>query len=165
MIPTRLGQQFNTGTVLGFNSRSGSIMIFSNTLTRVDWHEYKDQEQVYANALALYPVGYMCPSKEDFLALTNVDDFVTDVFLDVKYLHHITAHLTNCKLLGQHQKYPSFLLTRPDASINKYDCFIHFYVFEDNRKLFAEFYEYKSSKDYGTLIPVLKINGENCDSY
>ena len=66
MTPTRFNQQYNGGTVVGFNSSTGSVIIFSNKFVNNPSVTLLRTELAQLDTLRNYPEGYKWPSLQTF---------------------------------------------------------------------------------------------------
>lgn len=157
MILTRLGAQYNSGTVVGFNSSTGSVIIIANTAILVQSFDYIQFQLVKQSTLKDYPSGYVWPSLNDFWTL-GVDLQEPKLF-ENKY---VLVIIKKCKILDNMER--CFLLTNyASSSKGKFSHSICQIL--AGSKVTAHIGSYRFGWNYGHLLPVLYINGENCDTY
>lgn len=155
MIPTRLGSQYNSGTVVGFSSSTGSLIVMANTATSVQSFDYIQFQSVKQATLKNYPSGYVWPSLIDFQSLG----------VDLKEMSpvntYVLAIIKKCKILDSMDR--CFLLT--DYVSSSRGKFFHSIcqIFSVDVSG-AHVGTYGFGWNYGHLLPVFHINGENCDT-
>lgn len=155
MIPTRLGAHYNSGTVVGFNSYTGSLIVMANTATSVRSFDYIQIQSVKQSTLKNYPSGYVWPSLIDFQSL-GVE--LTDPISPVNT--YVLAIVKKCKILDSMGQ--CFLLT--DYVSSSTGKFFHSICQICSVKVSASIGTYAFGWNYGHLLPVFHINGENCDT-
>lgn len=69
MIPTRLNQRFNCGTVAGFKKETGEIILVADRAVYVDDYYSSEFEQIQSETLQQYPAGYKWPSVAEIKTL------------------------------------------------------------------------------------------------
>ena len=157
MIPTRLGTKFKDGVVAGFNRKTGSVLVFANSLTHVSRFKQQDFELVKTTSLEKFPTGYTWPTHHDFESLS----VTIPLSLSTTFVYILPA------ILNYH--YPVdrylYLLTCSHATIRndvRYClCSIDLLHIEHDIYVNYGFYNYKCNS--GHLIPVFYINGVNCN--
>lgn len=167
MIPTRLNQQFNSGTVTGFNRKTGSVIVFSNTVTnKVHSLGPYDHINTEYSTLKMYPAGYQWPKLSDFDHLTinhEVSYFGDPISLNAEhFLQQVIPQMLDPKV-----RVPYCLLTATYNGVNEYDepeIFTDIVLRQDyfNRWVIQKF-SHSSGRHYGNLLPVITINGSNAD--
>ena len=159
MIPTRLGAKYNGGTVVGFNSRTGSILVLANSAVFVNRCFPGDFLQVSADSLKSFPEGYQWPTVHDFYSLGFNDDWTLET-PKCKYVFNVVGQLA----ILPNASSQVFLTSSTDAeSFN--ECLQYRYqVVKTSNTLYARLSLYGAAYSDGYLIPVYYINGDNCDS-
>lgn len=156
MIPTRLNQQFNQGTVVGFSKTTGAVVVFANTIGYVDKFNSLSFERMQQESLAAYPTGYRWPTRDDFYhsMCRRLDRRLYEMDHLVK--QNLIHHLCICR----DKDY--YLVTREWFNDTKFlsQVFITF----RGRTTFVSSGVY-STLTMGNLIPVMRINGHNCESF
>ena len=66
MIPTRLGQKYKGGSLVGFDKSKSKLLVASNTVKYISSYLYHDVDNVRTLSLLDYPEGYQWPSVNDF---------------------------------------------------------------------------------------------------
>ena len=154
MIPTRLGAQYNSGTVVGFSSSTGSLIVMANTATSVQSFDYIQFQSVKQATLKNYPSGYVWPSLIDFQSLG----------VDLKEMSpvntYVLAIIKKCKIFDSMEQ--CFLLT--DYVSSARGKFFHSICQIFSVEVSAYIGTYGFGWNYGHLLPVFHINGENCDT-
>lgn len=155
MIPTRLNQQFNQGTVVGFSKTTGAVVVFANTIGYVDKFNSSSFERMQQESLAAYPTGYQWPTSDDFYhsmcrrigrRLYEMDPLVKQ---------NLIHRLCICS----DKDY--YLVTRECINNTK---FVQVYMkFRGCTSLVSS--GLYSKLTMGNLIPVMRINGHNCESF
>ena len=155
MILTRLNQQFNQGTVVGFSKTTGAVVVFANTIGYVEKFNSSSFERMQQESLAAYPTGYRWPTRDDFYhsmcrsighGLYEMDPLVEQ---------HLIHHLCKCRDKDYN------LVTRECIAAAKFlQMSIKFrgYTSFVSRRLYSNL----TMRD---LIPVMQINGHNCESF
>ena len=82
MIPTRFNQQYKGGTVVGFNSSAGSVIIFSNNCVNTPSATLLSFDQAQKDTLRDYPKGYKWPSVQTFNCVLESGRVVTSTAID-----------------------------------------------------------------------------------
>lgn len=77
LIPTRFNQQYKGGTVVGFDSSTGSVIIFSNNCVNDLSATLLSFEQAQLDTLRDYPKGYKWPSVQTFNCVLESGRVVT----------------------------------------------------------------------------------------
>ena len=148
MIPTRLNQRFNSGTVAGFKKETGEIIIVADRAVYVDDYYLSEFEQIQSETLQQYPAGYKWPSVAE-IKILNIHTIEFCMKLKQKFLG--TQLLTNRIL---------WLVTRDHIVNNQHASFFMYYLHLEfnnlnNLKEFCDtFYEGENS---GWLCPIALI--------
>ena len=160
MIPTRLGTKFKDGVVAGFNRNTGSVLVFANSLTHVPRFKHQDFETVKTTSLEEFPPGYTWPTQHDFeslsvtspLSLSTTFVYILPAILNFNYRYPVDRYL--------------YLLTCSHSIIRnevRYClCSIDLPHIEHN--IYVNYGFYNHNCNGGHLIPVLYINGVNCNT-
>ena len=156
MIPTRLGVKYKEGTVVGFNSRTGSILVLANSAVFVNPCVPSDFLQVSAESLKSFPEGYKWPTAHDFYSLGFNDDWTLET-PKCKYVFNVVGQLAilpnDCA---------QFFLTSSTDTGAFNECLQYRYQFvKTSNTLYARLRLYRTAYSDGYLIPVYYINGNN----
>lgn len=155
MIPTRLNQQFNQGTVVGFSKTTGAVVVFANTIGYVDKFNSLSFERMQQESLAAYPTGYQWPTSDDFYhsmcRIVSCGLYEMDPLVKQNLIHHLC--------ICRDKDY--YLVTRECIDDTK---FLQVYITFRGRTAFVSSGLY-STLTMGNLIPVMRINGHNCESF
>ena len=149
MIPTRLGVKYKEGTVVGFNSRTGSILVFADSSVFVPTYDQSDFLQVSADSLKSFPEGYKWPTAHDFYSLGFNEDWNSPPFVN----RHNVDKNDGLRLVTRSIKSNSSFI-----SLQFYCHMVNFH------KKFGRVGVYNRNVNCGVLNPVYYINGANCDS-
>lgn len=150
-LPTRVGQQCNGGTVVGFNTQSGSVIVCANYSLLLSGTTHPATTLSYRETLESFPAGYEWPLITDF-----VNWQTTRCSIDYGCL---IAHL---KKVFNGRSWARLAVQLPDKSLN-FDSFRILLVSLDH-KTSASILDY-TAIIHGRLVPVFKLTGDNCDSY
>ena len=82
MTPTRFNQQYKGGTVVGFDSSTGSVIIFSNSYVNTPSATLLSFEQAQKATLRDYPKGYKWPSVQTFNCVLESGRVVTPIAIN-----------------------------------------------------------------------------------
>lgn len=160
MIPTRLNQHYNSGTVVGFNSSTGSVLVMANSTVSVPRYPGYHFTAIQQSTLANYPSGYKWPSLLDFCSLRCNRTLNSHSVLNDNYFREKLNRLSS-----QDNVLDRYLVTS-DVKESALCCGRYYYnlveVFE--RNCYSRIAHVACSHNNGWLIPVLYINGENCDT-
>lgn len=154
MIPTRIGSQYNDGTVVGFNSATGSVVVFANTKTRVSEFFLKDFDNVQANTLQDYPNGYRWPAGGDFNCVVDIGEISTAEMRKVSQMFAFYM----CRWFSNYDFV--FLLTS-EYNREGRSGFVDIMfsrIINDNTWTCKKSV-LNANSNYGWLIPVFEING------
>ena len=146
MIPTRLHQPFNNGVVLGFNRESGSVIVASKCYYHIDEFDlttisYKIKQTEQSST------GYTWPS------ILDLETVAVEIANMISFLR--SAHLVNICLVTK------TVVVDSEGDLKMSQLFLNN---RDNQTSIARD-NYGSNSCYGDLIPMMHINGENCDTY
>ena len=154
MIPTRVRQQYKEGSLMGFNPKTGKLLIVANRSTYIEYYLPHERDQVYQQSLANYPQGCSQPTVDDFKAI-KIQDIVRCIAVsgcalsNVRHRQEDFAWFVTCNVVGRKSK-PLYRL----VVINNYSSEV------GQVKLFST----DAASNDGYLCPVLRINGSNCES-
>ena len=156
MIPTRLGAKYKEGTVVGFNSRTGSILVFADSSVFVPTYDQSDFLQVSAESLKSFPEGYKWPTAHDFYSLGFNDDWTSETS-ECKYVFNVVGQLA----ILPNDSAQFFLTSSTDTGAFN-ECLQYRYQFvKTSNTLYARLSLYGAAYSDGYLIPVYYINGNN----
>lgn len=146
MIPTRLYQTFQSGRVLGFNPLTGSVMCFHDNGFDYPMFDPNSIDSVIEKTMRAYP-GYTWPTIDDLEVAVDLLQFTYES--ESAYMYLSSRSIANQDLYDTGE--PSLFMiqlrfafgtpyTRERVWFDKQTC-------------------------NGVVLPVLYINGENCDTY
>ena len=160
MIPTRLGAKYNRGTVVGFNSRTGSILVFANSFVVVDHFYHCQFTSVQEESLKSFPEGYKWPTVHDFYSLGVTNELTPSPLFD--YTRKLIRSLIEFRSDTQFQH---FYLVSCSTRLGSENTMLYFQcgvAWEPTETVGCDFFS--SLHNNGNLIPVFYINGADCDS-
>ena len=160
MIPTRLGAKYKEGTVVGFNSRTGSILVFANSVVVVDHFYHCQFTSVQEESLKSFPEGYKWPTEHDFYSLGVSNELKPSPLFN--YTRKLIRPLINFRTKTW---FRYFYLVSCSTRLNSENTMLYFQcgvAWEPTETVGCDFF--RSSYNNGNLIPVYYINGANCDS-
>ena len=162
MIPTRLNQQFNRGTVVGFDLRTGSVLVMANSAVSVPSYPDHLFESIQRLTLENYPRGYKWPTQLDFRSLISPSDSEWVPVMSGHFRQHLFR--LNFVTTPRSSYYINYLVTS-STKVNSETGIIRYWIvgIKSSDDLYAQMDNYFINS--GMLIPVLYINGENCDTY
>ena len=156
MIPTRLNQQFNRGTVVGFDSNTGSIVVIANTALAVKQYDCDNASTVFAAALTEFPGGYVVPTSRDFNVIVKSAARRTLTLTDIA---HRVFERQSCI---RRRMFMHLITSDPHVVQQKCVEFRQMFVNRiDNNTTTLTYVLVSERSSYGYLIPFLKINGSN----
>lgn len=146
MIPTRLYQTFQSGRVLGFNSLTGSVMCFHDNGFDYPTFDPNSIDFVIEKTMRAYP-GYTWPSIDDLEVAVELLQFTHES--EAAYVYLSSRSIANQDLHDTGEPSPFMIQLR----------FAFGTPYTRKRALFSK------QTCNGLVLPVLYINGENCDTY
>ena len=146
MIPTRLHQKFKNGVVLGFNRGSGSVLVASKCYYCIDDFDLNTIAAKIKQTEQRAP-GYTWPS------ISDVETVAAKFANMISFLR--SAHLVNICLVTK------TVVVDSEGEPRMRQLFL--YNRDGRTSITRE--NYGSNFCYGDLIPMMHINGENCDTY
>ena len=160
MIPTRLGAKYKEGTVVGFNSRTGSILVFANSFVVVDYFRHRQFTSVQEESLKSFPEGYKWPTEHDFYSLGVTNELTPSPLFN--YARKLIRHLIEFRTRIW---FRNFYLVSCSTRLGSENTVLYFQckvVWEPTETVGCDFF--MAVYNNGNLIPVYYINGANCDS-
>ena len=163
VIPTRLGVSYKTGTVVGFNPNTGSVLVFANRFVDIHNFEHHEFPTVRDESLKHYPDGFQWPSKSDFQHLGI--PFHPPLIRVGLYIEKV---LNRARLTSLQPQWPCYLVSRTSVRVSSNEhnyvlCRIVYFV-ENNFRIFARLGTYTCDMNNGLLLPVYYITGNNCNN-
>ena len=145
MIPTRLNQRFNRGTVAGFKKETGEIILVADRAVCVDDYSFSEFGQIQLDTLQQYPAGYKWPSVAE---IKKLDRRTIEFCGKLKQKFLGTQLLTNRIL---------WLVTRDCIVNDQYASFFMYYLHLESNNL-KEFYDtFYEGENNGWLCPIALI--------
>ncbi len=157
MIPTRMHQSFKCGVVLGFNKLTGAVVCAHPCTVDVDGFDNEEIDSKIKETMQSYPSGYTWPLISDLDAI--VDE------LTIKYKGRELTYFVSRSLVESYSYITGEFeqqMIQMRFSSNSNNCYYYLRQFPD---CFYSHRNFDSHENEGCLIPVLLINGENCDTY
>ena len=149
-LPTRIGQQFNEGSVVGFNTRSGCVIVCANhsLLLRSEIHPVTTLS--HSESLESFPTGYSWPLITDFDRWETISCSI-DYFCLLEHLTKVFSGRSWARLAVQ--------LPNGTFSFDSYRIIL--VSLEHKTSVVVDY----TDVIHGRLVPVFKLNGANCNSY
>lgn len=146
MIPTRLYQTFQSGRVLGFNTLTGSVMCFHDNGFDYSEFDLDSIDSVIEKTMRAYP-GYTWPTISDLEVAVELLQFTHES--EAAYVYLSSRSIANQDFDTIWEPSPCMIQLR----------FAFGTPYARERALFNK------QTCNGLVLPVLYINGENCDTY
>ena len=146
MIPTRLHQPFKNGVVLGFNRESGSVIVASKCYYCIDDFDLTTISDKIKQTEQCAP-GYTWPS------ILDLETVAVEIANMISFFR--PDQLVNICLVTK------TVVVDSEGDLKMSQLFLNN---RDNQTSIAR-ENYGSNFCYGDLIPMMHINGENCDTY
>lgn len=146
MIPTRLYQTFQSGRVLGFNTLTGSVMCFHDNGFDYPMFDPNSIDSVIEKTMRAYP-RYTWPTISDLEVAVDLLQFTYED--ESAYMYLSSRSITNQDFDTIWEPTPFMIQLR----------FAFGTPYTRERVLFDK------QTCNGVVLPVLYINGENCDTY
>ena len=153
MIPTRYCQKFRNGTTAGFNFKTGSVIVMSDYTANVDQHATCDFHLIINDLLSEFDPAYVCPSTNCIKSLNR---------LTVNRLFVMTGKWLRTNILSR-----TYICTSSTAIADSIQMEIQHEIVYPYYNGVLYMYSYRINEQFNNsvLVPVILINGENCDTY
>lgn len=158
MIPTRLNQSYNNGTVMGFNSRTGSILVFANSTVYVPVYSHDSFDVVRSDSLKNFPKGYQWPTIHDFY---SVGTRLSKGQLSFNLSFFTLIDRLNLPRSSSYEYFLTCNFEQYDHD-NIYGYFMCMFYLVDRQTALIRSVSYRFND--GHLLPVYYITGSNCDT-
>lgn len=155
MIPTRLHQKFKDGLVAGFNPFTRSVLCVHLVEHVVDGFDNEDIDAKINETMQHYLIRYTWPVITDLYAIV---DHLKIEFKERDLMYFVTRSMVDKDLYGTGEFEKFMIQMRFSSNPNEY-------YLQSVPDCFYSHREFESYVNEGFLIPVLHINGENCDTY